>query len=415
MYGDLRAALGFVLATARPHLASANWIILHGKTGHVERNVPAALVKVLNDHAKTGVELKSVAFTPSGGWIVLYGKNNFVHRGIPKEAVQVLAEHKKKGMEFKTIDFSPGGGWTAFLGKGFQSQNIGVTPFDKLVELEKQDHKLKAFSFTPNGGWAILGDTAFYYAWEVPLESLAKMNELGKKNAELKSITFAPGGGWVILYNKNGFAASKEFPAEAAAALEDLAKKGSPIKSISFLPVPFIPLARDDAETRNEVLRKMMQAEVPGLGAAVVQNGKLAWARGYGVLCAGQKMSVTDQTCFPGGSDQPGRYGARGAAVRRSGKTRPRPRPERTAHLVENPGQRAHAPEATQSAAGVEPQRRIQFERPLHHSQETPRPRWYSFWTARHSRLPSRCFRRRARTSTFRPEDSASFNNCSST
>jgi CubicO group peptidase (beta-lactamase class C family) len=105
----------------------------------------------------------------------------------------------------------------------------------------------------------------------------------------------------VILYNKNSVASSN-IPGDAERILNDLVKKGTQIKSVSFMTGPFVPLSEDNQETRDEVLFRMHRSEVPGLGIALVNDGKLEWARAYGVLRAKEKAPVTEHTRFQAGA-----------------------------------------------------------------------------------------------------------------
>jgi len=289
-----------VLAAAvvlAPRAAPAQWVILHGKNGHVERNIPAETVKALKDLARKGAQFKSIAFSPNGGWMILHDKNAIFARNIPSEPVKVLAEQQAKGIELKSMAFNFTGGWTAFTGKGSESINIGQPAFDKLIELFKEGHKPKSIAFAPEGGWVILYDKSNYWAEGIPKKAYDKIVELAKKAVELKSAAFARNGGWAILYNKNSVA-SNNIPKEAEQALKDLAKKGVQINSLTFMTSSFLPLSEDDDQTREEVLFRMNRSDVPGLGVALVNNGKLAWARGYGVLRAKEGMPVTDHTRF---------------------------------------------------------------------------------------------------------------------
>ena len=44
--------------------------------------------------------------------------------------------------------------------------------------------------------------------------------------------------------------------------------------------------------------RQMQALGVPGIGIAVVEAGRLAWSRGFGVMHAQQRTPVTDATLF---------------------------------------------------------------------------------------------------------------------
>lgn len=301
----LSLAIGIALTATFARDARAQWVILHGKNGHTARNIPIETVKTLKDLARKGAQFSSIAFSPSGGWVVLHDKNAVFARNIPTEVAKVFAEQEKKGAELKSITFSMAGGWTIFTGNGTLSRDIGPAPFDKLGELWGEGKKVKSIAFAPNGGWVILFDKAGYFAKDIPDEALQEIAALGKKNADVKSITFPPKGGWAILYNKSGVA-SKDLPKEAEKALTELSRKKAEIKSLTFLTAPFVPLGTDDSDTREEVLWRMGRAEVPGLGIALVNSGKLEWARGYGVLRAGEKKGeekpATEHTRFQAGA-----------------------------------------------------------------------------------------------------------------
>jgi len=292
-------AIALVSATGAlaPHSVVAQWIILHSKNGHVESNIPAETVKTLKDLARKGAQFKSIAFSPNGGWIILHDKNAIFARNIPTEPVKILAEQQDKGIELKSIAFSYAGGWTAFTGKGTQSINIGQRAFDKLGELFKDGHKPKSIAFAPEGGWLIFYNKSNYWGEGIPKDAYEKVVELGKLDVELKSAAFARNGGWAILYNKNSVA-SDNIPKDAEQALKDLAKKGAQIHSLTFMTSSFLPLSDDDDESREEVLFRMNRSDVPGLGMALINNGKVAWSRGYGVLRAKEEAPVTEHTRF---------------------------------------------------------------------------------------------------------------------
>jgi CubicO group peptidase (beta-lactamase class C family) len=284
-----------------PKTAASQWIILHGKNNHTARRVPADTVKTLKELARKGAQFNSLAFAPNGGWIVLHDKNAIFSRNAPTEPVKFLAEQQDKEVELRSIAFTARGGWTAITGNGPFSRDIGEEPFAKLGELSKAGHSIKSISFVPDGGWTILFDKSGYSSQGVPEDYHEKISELSKKNAELRSVTFAPNGGWAILYNKSSVV-SNGLPPEAEKALNDLSKKGVQTKLLAFMESSFVPLSSDDQETRDEILFRMNRAEVPGLGMACVNDGKVAWARGYGVQRAKEKTPVTDHTRFQAGA-----------------------------------------------------------------------------------------------------------------
>jgi CubicO group peptidase (beta-lactamase class C family) len=284
-----------------PGLASAQWAVLHGKNGHAQRSIPADVLKNLTDAAKKGLEIKSIAFAPNGGAAIVVGKDGFLATKMPDDLLKLLAEQRQKGAEFKSVAFSPNGGWIVLTANTFHALDIGEEPFKQLNDLVKQGNKLKWVAFAPNGGYVALYGKNGYYAQSIPQPLFDKINELGKKNAELKSVAFHPGGGWALFYNKSNVVTGG-LPDGADKLLAELSKKGTQLKSISFLSTSLIALAEDDKESRDEVLWRMNRAEVPGLTIALVNQGKVEWVRGYGLLRAMGDAEVTAQTRFQAGS-----------------------------------------------------------------------------------------------------------------
>lgn len=69
--------------------------------------------------------------------------------------------------------------------------------------------------------------------------------------------------------------------------------RGQPPRRNSWIPT--------DA-TLDELSRWMDWASVPGLAMAVVEDGALAWSRGFGLADAGTKAPVTSESIFPAAS-----------------------------------------------------------------------------------------------------------------
>jgi CubicO group peptidase (beta-lactamase class C family) len=66
--------------------------------------------------------------------------------------------------------------------------------------------------------------------------------------------------------------------------------------------IPPIPISADEPPMHVNIEKLMQLYKVPGLSLAVVDNFKIAWARGYGVTEAGGNRPVTVHTLFQAGS-----------------------------------------------------------------------------------------------------------------
>jgi hypothetical protein len=103
---------------------NGGWLILYnhvtpatgfGMDRHERRaaynNLPPVLRENLTELLNHGESVWRVAFTPSGGWVILYGKNGYWDHEIPIGAKNLLSELNKKGMDIRDAFFGPKGGW----------------------------------------------------------------------------------------------------------------------------------------------------------------------------------------------------------------------------------------------------------------------------------------------------------------
>ena len=66
--------------------------------------------------------------------------------------------------------------------------------------------------------------------------------------------------------------------------------------------VPMDATGQPQWGSTSTLAERMAYYQVPGVSIAVIDDFKLAWAKGYGVLTTGQEQAVTDQTLFNAGS-----------------------------------------------------------------------------------------------------------------
>jgi len=67
-------------------------------------------------------------------------------------------------------------------------------------------------------------------------------------------------------------------------------------------PVVEVPMGENQAPLRLDLLQLMKLYNVPGLSIAVIDDYKIVWAKGYGVLETGSSAPVTAKTLFQAGS-----------------------------------------------------------------------------------------------------------------
>jgi hypothetical protein len=90
---------------------------LHGRNAfNGSPNLPADVLKALNDARVRGEERKSVAFSASAASIVISGRNSvFLSGPVPDTARSQLSIYRKGNENIKSFSFTPGGGWTILV------------------------------------------------------------------------------------------------------------------------------------------------------------------------------------------------------------------------------------------------------------------------------------------------------------
>ena len=63
-----------------------------------------------------------------------------------------------------------------------------------------------------------------------------------------------------------------------------------------------LPIAATRPGAHADIRQRMRAYGVPGLSVAVIEDGRVAWVRGYGVADAGSRQPVTADTLFQAAS-----------------------------------------------------------------------------------------------------------------
>jgi CubicO group peptidase (beta-lactamase class C family) len=294
--------LSFVVVLAIVYTrAWGGWIVLCDDNTYSSAGLPEELSRKLTELTAQSASLKSVSFCPvSDGWVVLYNKNGHASSGIPKAAVDTLNDLAAHDTEIKSIVFTPwrnSDGWIIFHGKnGHVEENFPPSFVEKVDTLAGEGADLYSPCVIITGSLALLHDKNGYWCEET--ESAATLRKLRSAGAKLRCMAFTNWNGWVIVHD-GGFASSN-IPEDASRSIETRRKQGKTIRSIAFC-ADDIRLSQHDAATRQRVLDLMAHYKVPGISIALIDKGKIAWSRGYGVVTHGGK-AITVETRFQAGS-----------------------------------------------------------------------------------------------------------------
>src|SRR5215216_675283 len=92
-----------------------------------------------------------------------------------------------------------------------------------------------------------------------------------------------------------GFAQKRISTPTQTASLNEKIRR---IENGLLLPV----LVKDDQNAGMRIAERMQFYKIPGISIVVINNGKIEWARGYGVLEIGDHKPVTPETLFQAAS-----------------------------------------------------------------------------------------------------------------
>ena len=95
--------------------------------------------------------------------------------------------------------------------------------------------------------------------------------------------------------------ASTSLPWDAPAYTAPATASDARIRRVEQGLLPAVRVLGESLATRS-LWGEMERRKVPGVSIAVIDGGRIAWAKAYGVAEAGTTDSVTPDTRFPAGS-----------------------------------------------------------------------------------------------------------------
>jgi CubicO group peptidase (beta-lactamase class C family) len=95
------------------------------------------------------------------------------------------------------------------------------------------------------------------------------------------------------IFSPTGFAQKRASPSTQHANLDE---------RIWRVETGLLPLGIIEPNAAMKLIDRMQFYKIPGVSITVINNGKIEWARGYGVLEAGGNKPVTPETLFQAAS-----------------------------------------------------------------------------------------------------------------
>jgi hypothetical protein len=115
-----------------------------------------SVIEKIRELNTASVEIRQIAFTPSGGALILHGTNDATWIRVPQNLADKVRELLNAGTVVRSAAFSSSG-WVLLHGTNDATwSGIPQDTVDKIRELYAAGNQMKQVAFTPAGGWVIL-------------------------------------------------------------------------------------------------------------------------------------------------------------------------------------------------------------------------------------------------------------------
>jgi len=254
---------------------SGEWIIVAGQSVSHSANFPSDCLSKVFQYISMNLEIDVIAFAPNSSWMVIAEHLAWHSAGVPDVALleTKILDRIGVGARLNELAFdSDGSGWTLISGDWAYSTKVPSDLYAAIVERHASKRPIEQVSIATDGRWVLLADDWFASSG---LNSSA-FNWLKKWQREQKSLDrmmLGLGGNWVITSN--------------GAYVPDMSPG---IEAVEY--------SIEHDGTTDNIWQRMEDLNIAGVSMAIVEDGKVKWARGYGELEAGTQRFVRSTSPF---------------------------------------------------------------------------------------------------------------------
>ncbi len=270
----LKATLADLAAARTPILALASapngaWVIAVEGRAYTGGTLPSALHTALTTLQRNGRSLRAVALNADSGWVAVGETGWYWGGNVPKSARDKIAQYFANGWTIRDVALTTGG--YVVLGTGTLASYAGVDPdlMRFLADRHASKRRVDEVAIGFDGRWAVVaGQEPAFEKISSQLEN--RLNASARDAVHVSRLLIGPGDSYVVYSHGDATATA-----------------GNTIEAIEY------------GLAGGQTLWARMQAiGLPGLGIAIIEDNRVAYARGYGVLRAGQDRQVLASTPF---------------------------------------------------------------------------------------------------------------------
>lgn len=283
----------------------------HGQTRATSNYANAdVLTTTLNNLTNSHTNIDELAVSPTGQWVIVAGKARYYSGGVPQALRTKIAEYLDTGRKIDAVAMASNGSWVVAAEDWFY-RSAGVPLGEELQTVVKTrqnaGRKIDEIVFTPAGGFIVLSE-GYYYAKNSPTGLFAALRDTDASKRKPKRVSIGTDGRWVVVTEDQAFASGK-LDATTYQRLQSWQKAARPLDHVvlgknndhifyahdhsvkpknTLLEAVEYGLVRPDGTTAN-IWQRIEETKAPGVTLAIIDNNRVAYARGYGLLESGKR------------------------------------------------------------------------------------------------------------------------------
>ncbi|MGE0326387.1 MAG: serine hydrolase domain-containing protein [Polyangiaceae bacterium] len=245
-----------------------SWVILTATDIYSGGPLPSGMAFWLSFMASKGQQPKAVDINSDGGYVIIADGMYHVGGSVNQDAKDKIAEYYNKGWKIRDVETTPSG--YVILGDGSLASyaNTGEQLMALLADRIKSKRRVEQVEIGLDGGWVVISDQEAATA-QASSTLRNSLKAAAKSQSHMSKLMLAENGGFVLY--SNGTA---------------LGSGGNVAEAIEY------------GTGGQNIWERMDFYGVPGVSISVIENNKVTYSRGYGVLKQGEEQHVLATTPF---------------------------------------------------------------------------------------------------------------------
>lgn len=245
--------------------ASGQWVIVAGGTLYSSSGAPSGLRSRIQQFINAGRTVDAVIMGPSGSWAVaaqdLWARSS----NLPNlSAIQNwYNKQRSAGRRVTEMTLTPQGGFVLIAGTRYKMKNAGNGLAEAIRDRNRSRRRITSISVGADGRWLVLATQALA-SRGLNSTTMNRIRSWQRSGNSLDHVVLGVGNDHVLYSHQSNVASAQSATLDA---IEYQLGTGG----------------------NTSVWQRMQDLNIPGLSIAIIRNGQLQEARGYGLLDAADR------------------------------------------------------------------------------------------------------------------------------